>query len=320
MSLNIRAYHELTEADRSGLADQIGAQRRRVADRLASVRRVVAVLSGKGGVGKSFVTAGLARALARSGRSTGVLDADFNGPTAPQLLHLPVTSCTLHADVIEPLVSAEGVRCFSMAFLLEDGRPLAFRGPETEGHVCRGRARRRVRDPGAGAGTIPSWRRRVGKRRLEATMKFLCVECDRQMQFEERQLPGDGTLAAAFRCPTCGRVVALLTNPMETQLVASLGVKIGGTTIDSQPLGTVRGMVTTGGGDAFGDGEGEMGKGKGPLPAWSREAQERLARVPGFVRGMVKRIYLDYAKDRGIAEITPAVMDTARSELGLEGM
>src|SRR2546422_939563 len=137
MSLNIRTYHELTEADRSGLADQIGAQRRRVADRLASVRRVVAVLSGKGGVGKSFVTAGLARALARSGRSTGVLDADFNGPTAPQLLHLPVTSCTLQADVIEPLVSAEGVRCFSMAFLLEDGRPLAFRGPETEGHVWR---------------------------------------------------------------------------------------------------------------------------------------------------------------------------------------
>ena len=92
MSLNIRTYHELTEADRSGLADQIGAQRRRVADRLASVRRVVAVLSGKGGVGKSFVTAGLARALARSGRSTGVLDADFNGPTAPQLLRIPVTS------------------------------------------------------------------------------------------------------------------------------------------------------------------------------------------------------------------------------------
>src|SRR2546426_6823526 len=137
MSLNIRTYHELTGADRSGLADQIGAQRRRVADRLASVRRVVAVLSGKGGVGKSFVTAGLARALARSGRSTGVLDADFNGPTAPQLLRIPVTSCTLHDGVIEPLVSAEGVRCFSMAFLLEDGRPLAFRGPETEGHVWR---------------------------------------------------------------------------------------------------------------------------------------------------------------------------------------
>ncbi len=148
-------------------------------------------------------------------------------------------------------------------------------------------------------------------------MKFLCVECDRQMQFEERRLPGDGTLAAAFRCPTCGRVVALLTNPMETQLVASLGVKIGGTTIDPQPMETVRGMVVTGKEDAFDEGR-ERGAGSGP--AWSMEAQERLARVPGFVRGMVKRIYVDYAKDRGIGEITPAVMDTARTELGLEAM
>ncbi len=147
-------------------------------------------------------------------------------------------------------------------------------------------------------------------------MKFLCVECDRQMQFEERQLPGDGTLAAAFKCPACGRVVALLTNPMETKLVASLGVKIGGRTIDERPMETVRGMVATGKASAFDDGE--RGEGRGPI--WTVEAQERLARVPGFVRGMVKRIYADYAKDRGIAEITPTVMDTARSELGLEGM
>jgi len=148
-------------------------------------------------------------------------------------------------------------------------------------------------------------------------VKFLCVECDRQMQFEERQLPGDGTLAAAFRCPTCSRVVALLTNPMETQLVTSLGVKIGGTTLPPQPMEMVRGMVATGREDAFvEDGKRETGN----VPVWSAEAQERLARVPSFVRGMVKRIYLDYAKDRGIAEITPAVMDTARTELGLEAM
>jgi len=42
--------------------------------------------------------------------------------------------------------------------------------------------------------------------------------------------------------------------------------------------------------------------------------------VPSFVRGMVKKIYADYAKERGITEITPAIMDTARAELGLEGM
>ncbi len=114
-------------------------------------------------------------------------------------------------------------------------------------------------------------------------MKFLCVECDRQMVFEERQLPGDGTLAAAFKCPSCGRVTALLTNPFETQLVSSLGVVIGGRTVPAQPLETVRGSVAGGRPDAFDEANGR-------------------------------------AKDHGIAEITPAVMDTARAELGLEGM
>ena len=79
MPLNIRTYHELTEPDRSGLPGQIAAQRRRVAARLAGVGRVVALMSGKGGVGKSFATAGLAGALARGGWAAGVLDADFNG-------------------------------------------------------------------------------------------------------------------------------------------------------------------------------------------------------------------------------------------------
>jgi hypothetical protein len=150
-------------------------------------------------------------------------------------------------------------------------------------------------------------------------MKFLCVECDKQMAFEERQLPGDGTLAATFKCPKCGRVVAMLTNPMETQLVSSLGVEIGGRTVPEQPFETVRKMVSTGRDDAFDEGSEPRGHAAGP-PSWSADAQERLARVPNFVRGMVKRIYADYAKERGIVEITPAVMDTARAELGLEGM
>ncbi|HZE93553.1 MAG TPA: hypothetical protein VEZ49_02515 [Gemmatimonadales bacterium] len=149
-------------------------------------------------------------------------------------------------------------------------------------------------------------------------MKFLCVECDQQMAFGERQLPGDGTLAATFKCPKCGRVVAMLTNPMETQLVSSLGVEIGGRTVPEQPLQTVRSMVSTGREDAFEEGSREHGAGSGT--SWSPDALERLGRVPNFVRGMVKRIYADYARERGIAEITPAVMDTARAELGLEGM
>ena len=153
-------------------------------------------------------------------------------------------------------------------------------------------------------------------------MKFLCLDCDEQMAFTERREPGDGTFAAAFRCPRCGRAVALLANPMETQLVGSLGVKIGGRTLDAPPFELARGTMR-GRDDAFVDEErGETGPGTGtgaPL-TWSVAARERLLRVPGFVRGMVKRIYADYAAQRGIGEITPEVMDRARTELGLEGM
>lgn len=53
---------------------------------------------------------------------------------------------------------------------------------------------------------------------------------------------------------------------------------------------------------------------------WSAAALARLQNVPSFVRGMVKRIYMDYAGEHGITEITPDVMDRARAELGLEGM
>lgn len=146
-------------------------------------------------------------------------------------------------------------------------------------------------------------------------MKFLCITCDEVMAFAERQLPGDGTMAAVFGCPGCGREVALLTNPMETKLVSSLGVKVGGRSIPEQPLELVRESLEGGRPDAFEE--------EAPSPArvvWSDDARERLARVPSFVRGMVKRIYTDWARERGVEEITPEVMDRARSELGLEGM
>jgi hypothetical protein len=152
-------------------------------------------------------------------------------------------------------------------------------------------------------------------------MKFLCLACDTVMAFAERQLPGDGTMAAVFTCADCGREVAMLTNPMETQLVSSLGIRVGGRTVPEQPMELLRGTLASGG-DAFVDDASEE-----PDPAtrtmrvtWDADASDRLARVPSFVRGMVKRIYSDYARERGIALITPDVMDRARTDLGLEGM
>ena len=143
------------------------------------------------------------------------------------------------------------------------------------------------------------------------------------MAFEERQLPGDGTLAAAFKCPKCGRTVAMLTNPMETQLVSSLGVRIGGRSVPEQPMELIRTALEGGREDAFADGAtgpGQAPAGVAPRITWDEAAQSRLGAVPSFVRGMVKRIYADYAQERGIAVITPEVMDAARSDLGLEGM
>jgi len=134
----MRTYHDLTASDRSGLPQQIAAQRHRVAQRLAGVQRVMAVMSGKGGVGKSYVTAHLARALARMGRSVGVLDADLNGPTIPRLLSLPAFQIPYPEDGVTPALSPEGVRCISMALLLEDGAPLEFKGPTAESFVWRG--------------------------------------------------------------------------------------------------------------------------------------------------------------------------------------
>ncbi len=127
----MRTYHQLTDPDRSGLGDQIAAQRKRVAERLAAVRRVVAVMSGKGGVGKSYVTAHLARALARGGRGVGVLDADLNGPTIPGLLQVPHTAQP-------PAIGLDGVKCISMGHFLDEGAPLAFKGPAAESFVWRG--------------------------------------------------------------------------------------------------------------------------------------------------------------------------------------
>ena len=146
-------------------------------------------------------------------------------------------------------------------------------------------------------------------------MKFLCLRCDQPMRFSERQLPGDGTMGVVFTCAGCGGEIAMLTNPMETQLVSSLGVVIGGRTVPEQPLELTRSTLDGGGAGAFDD----LPR-PGTRVEWSEEASLRLGKVPSFVRGMVKRIYTDWAREHAVERITPEVMDRARSDLGLEGM
>jgi hypothetical protein len=128
----------------------------------------------------------------------------------------------------------------------------------------------------------------------------------------EKAAPEDGTLSLLFRCPKCEREIAMLANPMETQMVSSLCVEVGGRTEPKQPFESISRQLETG------DTRSAQGDTSGRAPTWSLEAETRLGRIPGFVRGMVRRLYVDWARDRGISEITLEIMDEAKADLGLE--
>lgn len=136
--MTFRTYHDVPGADRSQLGEQVGEQRRRVIERMSTVRHVVGIVSGKGGVGKSYVTAGLATALAsRESEGVGVLDADLESPTVARLLDArgPVRA---DATAVHPVAGRAGVRVFSMDLLLREGEPLRWRSEGSEAFVWRG--------------------------------------------------------------------------------------------------------------------------------------------------------------------------------------
>lgn len=136
--MSFRTYREVTGVDKSRLGQQVGAQRARVAARLSGVRATVAVMSGKGGVGKSFVTAALALGAARRLRGgVGVLDADLKSPTVARLLGAKGPVRVSEAGV-HPRETVDGVRVMSTSFLLDDGSPLTWREHPGERFVWRG--------------------------------------------------------------------------------------------------------------------------------------------------------------------------------------
>ena len=101
----------------------------------SKVRRVIAVASGKGGVGKSFVTTMLAVAAMKQGLKVGILDADITGPSIPKAFGLG-NGCIQGADGIEPMVTTSGIRVISLNTLVEDPTdPVVWRGPVIAGMV-----------------------------------------------------------------------------------------------------------------------------------------------------------------------------------------
>ncbi len=95
---------------------------------LAGVKNVIAVASGKGGVGKSTVAVNLALALAADGAAVGMLDADIYGPSQPRMLGLTGRPSSKDGKHIEPM-EAYGVKCMSIGFLIDAETPMVWRGP-----------------------------------------------------------------------------------------------------------------------------------------------------------------------------------------------
>jgi DNA-directed RNA polymerase subunit RPC12/RpoP len=167
-------------------------------------------------------------------------------------------------------------------------------------------------------------------------MKFLCLDCDEAMKLHSTEGPDEGSLAVTFRCPECGFRVAMLTNPFETQMVRSLGVKVGGRTEPPAPFEQLRATLagarpgaiegaggaseTSGPGCPFAAALGDVAAPATSEPVavtWEHEAEARLERVPSFIRAMARRSIERYAETKGYPTVTPAVMDEARALFGM---
>ncbi len=116
-----------------------GSMVRRAAPRqaeqlLPNVKNVIAVGSGKGGVGKSTVSVNLAVALAQSGAAVGLLDADITGPNIPMMLGVEGQPKAAANNKISPL-ERHGVKCISIQFFVPEGQPIVWRGPLVGGAI-----------------------------------------------------------------------------------------------------------------------------------------------------------------------------------------
>src|SRR5215212_10600560 len=101
---------------------------------LPNVKNVIAVGSGKGGVGKSTVSVNLAVALGQAGASVGLLDADITGPNIPMMLGVEGQPKASPNNKITPL-ERHGVKCISIQFFVPEGQPIVWRGPLVGGAI-----------------------------------------------------------------------------------------------------------------------------------------------------------------------------------------
>src|ERR671923_1542559 len=113
-----KSYHDLAGDGGSDIVGQVTAQLERLRARMQGIRATVAVVSGKGGVGKSAITVNLATAVAMAGAAVGILDADLNGPSIAKMIGVREQRPTITAEGLQPVQGPAGMRIMSMDLLL----------------------------------------------------------------------------------------------------------------------------------------------------------------------------------------------------------
>jgi ATP-binding protein involved in chromosome partitioning len=136
----MKRYRDVTGDGGSNIVGQITEQQARLARRLGAVRHLVAVVSGKGGVGKSALTANVAASLALGGWRVGVVDADLNGPSMATMLGVRGRTLAITSEGVEPPATPLGVKVMSMDLLLpSDDAPLTWAAPtQQDAYTWRG--------------------------------------------------------------------------------------------------------------------------------------------------------------------------------------
>ena len=100
-----------------------------------NIKNVIAVMSGKGGVGKSTVTTLLAKELRKKGYSVGVLDADITGPSIPRLMNVSNQKMITDGKNMYPVVTEDGIEIVSINLMIDENEPVVWRGPVIAGAV-----------------------------------------------------------------------------------------------------------------------------------------------------------------------------------------
>ena len=144
-------------------------------------------------------------------------------------------------------------------------------------------------------------------------MKFLCVPCDSPMKLQSVGPPDDGSLSVVYSCPECGYEMAMLTNAYETQVVQSLGVRIGPAEASAEAGGKCPFSAMIPGSDATA----ERAPAE-PIPVqWTDAAEARLANIPEFVRPMARTGIERFAREKGVREVDEKILDEARDFFGM---